>query len=43
MGGIKPFVILAVAAFRFPVMAGCERTDQFTTDPMLLQDPLKSC
>ena len=36
MGGIKPLVILPVAAFHFPVMTGCERTDQFMTDSMLL-------
>ena len=36
MGGIKPLVILPVAAFHFPVMTGCERTDQFMTDYMLL-------
>ena len=36
MGCIKTLMILAVAAFHFPVMPGCERTDQFVADPLLL-------
>ena len=36
MRSIKTLIILAVAAFHCPVMPGCERTDQFVTDPMFL-------
>ena len=37
MGGIKAFVVFAVAAFHFPVMSWRIGADELVGDPVLLQ------
>ena len=32
VAGVKPFLVLPVAAFRLAVVAGCIRTDEFVPD-----------
>ena len=41
MGGIKAFIVLAMAALNFPVMPWRVRTDQLMPDPILFQAILK--
>ena len=41
MGGIKAFIVLAMAALNFPVMPWRVRADQLMPDPILLQTTLK--